>query len=199
MNIFLALVLLVGLVVVAIVIWTVGKVSFCFILTQQGFNETEKGNYDKALEYYNKSLQLTSNQSAIATIYNAIGLVYRYKGDKSKAIEYFKKAMQIYQENGDSSGIVSAIIAIALTYIDFKDFSEAEYFFTQIIGMMQKVGDKYAEANAYEMFGKLYLARNQEDLTKDLAREHFTKSYDLYKSIGNDREAQRIYETYLKQ
>jgi len=45
------------------------------------------------------------------------------------------------------------------------------------------------------MFGLLYSEQNQEDL----AKEYFTKSYNLYKATGNDSKAQRIYRTYLKQ
>jgi len=60
--------------------------------------------------------------------------------------------------------------------------------------MIQKLGDKYREVNGYEYFGELYLAQNQ----KDLAKEYFTKAYNLYKAIGDNGYAQWVYETYLK-
>ena len=152
------------------------------------------GNYDKALEYYNKSLQLTSNPSAIATIYSYIGLVYLIKGDNNKAIEYAKNTIQIDQENGNYKGIVRDMIDITLPYISLGNFSEAKYYLTQGLDMAKKLGEKEWEAIAYAVFGQLYSAQNQETL----AKEYFTKSYNLYKSIGNNSEAQRIYKTYLK-
>ncbi|WP_448589292.1 tetratricopeptide repeat protein [Thermodesulfobium sp.] len=122
-------------------------------------------NYNKALEYYNK------------------------------AIECFKEAIEISQKNGDYSKTAHAMINIALPYTNLKDFLEAERYLAQGLEMVKKLGERDWEAFAYEVFGKLYLAQNQEDL----ARKYFTKSYNLYKAIGNNSEAQRIYETYLKQ
>jgi tetratricopeptide (TPR) repeat protein len=153
------------------------------------------GNYDKALEYLNKSLQLTSELYGVATIYNNIGVIYTAKGDNNKAIEYAKKAIEIFQENGNSSGTAQSMINIALSYINLGNFSKAEYYLTQGLDMVKKLGDKKWEAYAYAVFGQLYSAQNQEAL----AKEYFTKSYDLFKSIGNNSEAQNIYETFLKQ
>jgi tetratricopeptide (TPR) repeat protein len=189
------LVLLIGLVVVAPIIWALGEVLFCFILMQQGLDETKKGNYDKALEYLNKSLQLTNDPNTIANVYSAIGSVYSYKGDNNKAIEYFKKAIEINQANGNHSETVRDMICIASRYINLGNFSETKYYLTQGLEIAKKLDGTSWEAYAYTIFGQLYSAQNQEDL----AREYFTKAYNLFKSIGNNSEAQRIYRTYLKQ
>jgi tetratricopeptide (TPR) repeat protein len=155
----------------------------------------KQGNYDKALEYYNKSLQLKSDPSSIAVTYNNIALVYFEKRYKNKAVEYFKKAIEFAQKTGDYHGTAQYMINLGGTYTDLKNFSEAQYYLQKGLLMIQKLGDKYWEAIGYEYFGKLYLAQNQ----KNLAKEYFTKAYNLYKAIGNNGDAQWVYEAYLKQ
>jgi tetratricopeptide (TPR) repeat protein len=154
----------------------------------------KQSNYDKALEYYNKSLQLTSDPSSITTIYNNIAFVYLYKGDNNKSVEYFKKALELAQEASNYRGTAKYMLNMALPYIRLKNFSEAEYYLNQGLKMVKKLGDKYLEAYGYAIFGKLYLAQNQESLEK----EYFTKAYNLYESIGDNSDAQWIYENYLK-
>jgi len=154
----------------------------------------KQGNYVKALEYYNKSLQLASDPSSIATTYNNIAMIYSAVGDYNKAIEYLKKAMGFAQKAGNYRGIAQDMLNLGYTYTDLKNFQEAQYYLQKGLSMMQKLGDQYWEAYGFKCFGRLYLAQNQ----KGLAREYFTKAYNLYKSIGDNSDAQDVYENYLK-
>jgi len=58
------------------------------------------GEYDKAIEYYEKDLKITlatlgENHPSTATSYNNIGSVWKSKGKYDKAIEYLEKALKI--------------------------------------------------------------------------------------------------------
>jgi len=62
-----------------------------------------KGDYDRALEYYEKALNIGKKiygeeHPNIATNYNNIGLAYYNKGDYDRALEYYKKALNIYKK-----------------------------------------------------------------------------------------------------
>jgi tetratricopeptide (TPR) repeat protein len=52
----------------------------------------DKGELDKALEYYKESLRLKTDEKGKATTYNNIALIYEDKRDYEKAIEYYKKS-----------------------------------------------------------------------------------------------------------
>jgi len=61
-----------------------------------GLVYNSKGEYDKALEFYQKSLEinlisLPPNHPDLATSYNNIGLVYNSKGEYDIALEFFQK------------------------------------------------------------------------------------------------------------
>jgi len=163
-------------------------------LSNIGLIYQKQGNYDKALEYYNKSLQLASNPITIAITYNNIATVYSAKGDSNKAVEYYKKAIEFDQKAGDYHNTAGIMLNLGNIYTDLKNFSEAQYYLQEGLLMTKKLGDKYWEAYGYYYFGKLYLAQNQESL----AREYFTKAYNLFKAIGDNGGAQGVYEKYLK-
>jgi tetratricopeptide (TPR) repeat protein len=60
----------------------------------------KKGQYDKAIEYYEKALvirkkELGENHPDTATSYNNLGAAYHDKGQYDKAIEYLEKALAI--------------------------------------------------------------------------------------------------------
>ena len=60
-----------------------------------------KGEYDKALEHYQKSLaiklkQLGPEHPSVAISYNNMAYVYKAKKDLAKAKEYWEKAHEIF-------------------------------------------------------------------------------------------------------
>ncbi|ETO01128.1 hypothetical protein RFI_36312, partial [Reticulomyxa filosa] len=59
-----------------------------------------KGEYDKAIEYYEKSLKISLDKLGhdhpdVAASYNSLGSVYKSKGEYDKAIEYYVKSLKI--------------------------------------------------------------------------------------------------------
>jgi len=59
-----------------------------------------KGENDKALEFYQKSLEirlksLPPNHPDLASSYLNIGSVYKSKGEYDKAIEFYQKSLEI--------------------------------------------------------------------------------------------------------
>ena len=62
-----------------------------------------KGEYDKALEHYQKALaielkQLGLEHPSVATSYNNMAYIYKTKKDLAKAKEYWEKAYAIFSE-----------------------------------------------------------------------------------------------------
>ena len=60
----------------------------------------DKTEYDKALEYYFKSLNIQKklfgeNHIKVANLYNNIGIAYLYKSEYNKSLQYFIKSSRI--------------------------------------------------------------------------------------------------------
>jgi tetratricopeptide (TPR) repeat protein len=61
---------------------------------------SSKGEYDKAIEYYEKALQINvrafgDQHPNLAVDYRSLGGAWSSKGEYDKAIEYYEKALQI--------------------------------------------------------------------------------------------------------
>ena len=71
-------------------------------------NSAKLGNYNKALEYFDKSLAiwkriLGENHPDVAIVYINIGSIYETLGDSPRAIEYFNKASLIKKNTANNS------------------------------------------------------------------------------------------------
>ena len=78
--------------------WRHATTTSAWFTIVRGINS--QGNYDKALEYYNKALEIDlsvhgDRHPNVATCYNNIGGVYDSQGNYDKALEYYNKALEI--------------------------------------------------------------------------------------------------------
>jgi len=67
-----------------------------------------------------------------------------------------------------------------------KDYEKAEKYISEGIEGVKKVGDKYGEATGYGYLGLLYKDKGD----KKTAKDYLTRAYNLFKSIGAERDAE---------
>ncbi len=147
-----------------------------------------KGELDKALGYLEESLWLQTDEKAKATTYNNIATIYDKKGDYQKAVEYFQKAIEISERYGDYHGASMRKLNLGNTYRNMKDYEKAEKYISEGLEGVRKVGDKYWEATGYKYLGWLY----EDKGDKKTAKDYFIRAYNLFKSIGAERDAEKV-------
>jgi tetratricopeptide (TPR) repeat protein len=147
-----------------------------------------KGELDKALDYYEESLRIQTDEKEKAITYNNIAVIYDNKGDYQKAVEYFQKAIEISERYGDYHGASRTKLNIVDTYRKMKDYEKAEKYILEGLEGVKKVGDKYWEAVGYNFLGWLYIDKGD----KKTAKDYLTRAYNLYKSIGAERDAEIV-------
>jgi tetratricopeptide (TPR) repeat protein len=74
------------------------------------------------------------------------------------------------------------------TYRKMKDYEKAEKYLLEGLEGVKKVGDKYWEAVGYHYLGWLYKDKGD----KKTAKDYLTRAYDLFKSIGAERDAKDV-------
>ncbi|MDL1966718.1 MAG: tetratricopeptide repeat protein [Candidatus Desulfofervidus auxilii] len=142
----------------------------------------DKGDLDKALEYYKESLQYlpTDNLVALGTIYNNIGNIYAVKKDYLKAIDYYKKAIDYAQKGEYYLGVGPMKLNLGETYRKVKDYQNAKKELIEGLKMVQATGKKIWEGS-----GCLYLARLYQNLGQyETAKNYCLKAREIFKNIG---------------
>jgi tetratricopeptide (TPR) repeat protein len=147
-----------------------------------------KGELDKALGYFEESLRLQTDEKEKAAIYNNIAMIYDQKSDYQKAVEYLQKAIQIEERYGDYNRVSKRKLNLGGIYIKMKDYEKAEKYLLEGLEGVKKVGDKYWEATGYWYLGWLYIDKGD----KKTAKDYLTRAYNLFKSIGAERDAEKV-------
>lgn len=102
-----------------------------------------KGDYVKAIEYFNQALKFAksiNNQEAIGDCYNTFGIIYKRMSDYQTSAEYYKKALLVYDSAKNESGIASANsnLGVLFDLMKEKELAKKSY---------QKALDYYTKNN----------------------------------------------------
>jgi tetratricopeptide (TPR) repeat protein len=143
-------------------------------------------DYDKALEYYYKSLEiyketLPPNHPDIARSYNNIGGIYSEKGDNDKALEYYSKSLEIRKETlpPNHPDIARSYNNIGSIYNNKGDNDKAlEYYSKSLEIRKETLPPNHPDiARSYNNIGFIY--KNKGD--DDKALEYYSKSLEIRK------------------
>ena len=144
----------------------------------------KKGEWDKALEFYEKSLEMfqkLGDKKGISNSYNNLGLLYKDKGEWDKALEFYEKSLEIKEELGDKQGISNSYGNLGLLYKDKGEWDKALEFYEKSLEMFQKLGDKQRISNSYNNLGSLYKDKGEWDK----ALEFYEKSLEMFQKLGD--------------
>lgn len=150
-----------------------------------GFIEYHRGNLDKSLMCYAKSLKIQSKclpsiHPKLAALYNNMGLVYFDRTQYSTALKFFKKSLNIEQQcaSVNHSEISHIHQNIGKTYRSLKDYPNALIHCIDAI----QIGLKYLPST-HHYLAEAYrtLARVYNDIKiYPKALENFQKALNIY-------------------
>ena len=140
------------------------------------------GDYDQALKYYKKSLELKlktdSNNLILFSDYNNIGAVYRLKGDYELALSYHKTSLDIYlrQNIEMHENIATAYTNIGEIYMLYGDYVKALALFEKVYKIRS------------ELFGPNYFSLDETCLNIG----------EVYNKLGKLEKEKEYYEKGLQ-
>jgi tetratricopeptide (TPR) repeat protein len=117
--------------------------------------------WDKAIGYYEKSLEISEKIGyihGIATTYGALGLVYADKGEWDIAIDYYEKSLKIKEEIGYIHGIAAVYGNLGLVYADKGEWDIAIDYYEKSLKISEKTGNIHGIAAVYGEMGLVYAA-----------------------------------------
>jgi len=145
-----------------------------------------QGSYDKAINYYLKSLtifeellnmanqnkninKIREQKQGISVCYNNIGNIYGDMGNSDKvypvkrdrwfyrAIEYYLKSLKIIKELGDKNGISKCYNNLGSTYKELKNYGTALNYFLKSLKIKEELGDKNGTSTIWGNLADLHI------------------------------------------
>lgn len=173
-------------------------------LRKDGFNAQLKGDYNKALSFYQKAIELNPDY---VVAYNDLGIIYEKLQLPNEAEKMYKKAIELDPQ------YAGAYTNLALLYEKNKDFDAAAQMWKKRID----VGDPYdtwtinakkhlenlakSDKNLYKIYEDnetLDLVKEVKDL-KDKAKESSQFAAEVYFQRGKDYYQKGEYVLALKE
>ena len=117
----------------------------------QGIVHDVRGNSNRALKYYEKSLAILEeigHKQGISASLNNIGQIYKWQGNYTRALEYYEKSLSIKQEIGNKQGIAASLNNIGQIYNEQGNFTHASEYHERALLISEKLGHKQGIANS---------------------------------------------------
>lgn len=101
--------------------------------TQLGNNAFLRGDYTRALDFYNKAVAgcLDPNGEEAADLYGNIGNVYSAAGQVDAAVAFYQQAVDIYRGCHDYAKLGSTYLNIGNLYNDQEETANALHFYEE--------------------------------------------------------------------
>ncbi len=167
-------------------------VELCSAYTNVARAYYKMNAYDKAIEFYLKTLQLQkrlNNTDGIIESNSRLAEMYSSQKEFRKAIEYYETVLATV---GDSNDSIRGNILPKLggEYLKFNDYNKASTYLIQGLILNRKSKNKLGLTIALNNLGELNL--NQRKLV--LAEDQLMEAGTLAKSIDNKSELLRYYK-----
>ena len=151
-----------------------------------------KGDYDKAIKYYEKGLAIYLNaygaeHPLVGVAYCNIGNAYQAKGEYDKALEYYEKdlAIDLNTRGTEHLSVATTYNNIGLTYGKKGDYDKAiEYYEKALAIILQTLDPDHPHfASSFNNIGLAYHGKGDDDK----AIEYFKKALAIkLKTLGTE-------------
>jgi adenylate cyclase len=168
---------------------------YAIALNNEGYLESNKNNYTKAIEYYERGIKLSEkidDKKGIALAFNNIGSIYQEQGDVVKGLKYYEKSLKIKEEIKDKNGIASSISNIGHIYQDNGDIIKALSCYEKCLKIDEELGEKKNIAVSLNSIAFIY--KEQGNLSK--AEEYYTKSLKIREELGDKKGASNVLNNF---
>lgn len=149
----------------------------------------DQNNLDKALEYYEKAINIWNSDAKKSATYGNIAMIYTAKGDNKKAEEYLKLSIKLDEKSGNYHGLAINLLNLGNVYRKMGLYEISQTTLDLGLDKIKRVKDSYWEAYAYQYIGRLYRDRGN----KLEARKAMTLAMELFGRIGASSNAKDVH------
>ena len=147
----------------------------------------QQGNLDKAIESFNKSLELNTtlkNSNAQRIITGYLGLIYLEKEEYQSAIDIFNESRKLNERAGKTQELISDNYNIALAYQALSEFKQSNKYAQDALSKSIEVNNLKSTKSCY-----LLLAENSEKLGDN---KNAADYYEKFNTISKHLQQQQM-------
>ncbi len=139
----------------------------------------ERGAYDRAVEHYQRSLELHLELNRVrgaALQRHFLGQALRLSGDLEAAQSYLEQALASMETLNDTRNVGRITMSLAMLYRDLKRDDRARELLNRALVLLREVKSSFFVAQVLEQLAEL------ED---DRACEHLVEALKIYERVGS--------------
>ena len=143
-----------------------------------------RGEWGRALEYYDKSLTISEklgDKQAISSALIGIGSVYQNGGEWGRALEYYEKSLTISEALDNKQAISRTLNSIGLVYQNRGELRRALEYYEKSLTISEALSDKQGISITLNNIGDVY--RNRGEWGRAL--EYYDKSLIISEKLGD--------------
>jgi tetratricopeptide (TPR) repeat protein len=131
---------------------------------QLGMVAQERGDYDDALQWYRRSLEIKEelgNRAGMASSYHQLGMVAQKRGDYDDALQWYRRSLEIEEELGNRAGMATSTSQIGVLLTERGDPEAAVPLNLRSLAIRLEIGSPEAKIDLH------WLRRQRELLGPD--------------------------------
>ncbi len=167
-------------------------------LNNNGLIYLDKGDPKRAIENYERALELGTIEGSSMTL-NNIGMVYKSQRDYQKAILWLKKALEAAEGSPNVIEKITILNNIGLTYYSDRKYQDAFEYYEKALEMNQKLGDLGIKSRLLSNMGSVYFSKNDYENALDKFQEALQISEELGDLNGVTVRLNNIASVYSQQ
>lgn len=154
-----------------------------YIYTKLGHSEKMLSNYNNALFYYQKplNLYLAEEDNKISEAYNNIGIIYKLQGQFRESLNYHEKALNASNLAFDQKEIANTLNYIGSLYWNNSQYDSSLFYFEKSLDIFRELEDTLGESNILSNIGTVY--KDIGEYKKAL--DYNSKALELRTTLGN--------------
>lgn len=143
-----------------------------------------QNQYEKALEYYTRSLDMRlklGDEKAIAATLLNIGNIYTNLSQYEKAREYYTRSLDIHRKQNDPEDLTLSLNNLGVINYKLGDYEKALDYHARALELRQKSGNQRAIAQSFNNLGVIHSSLGQYEK----ALEYHHQALDIRQQLGN--------------
>jgi len=165
---------------------------------QKGQYLASKGDADRAIMNFNKSISMARGagyMAGVANNLNELAIIYTTRGEYEKARALLDEMIAIYKDLNMEPEVSKTMNNLALTYVREKKFQEAFKWFDELMAWDKKTGNELGIGITLYNMALIY---HQHLGMTDKGKECMYQALRIFKETGNEEYIRMIQEKTQK-